>query len=103
MVLGFDGAVVSRTLTLSTLVTVRGRVVAPYGFTPVAGATVHLVDGSQDLGILPTALDGAFEFRNVTPSSSRFGLTQPLGLPGVRQPPPLRRHSRYASNCHSFR
>ncbi|MEO8035366.1 MAG: carboxypeptidase-like regulatory domain-containing protein, partial [Acidobacteriota bacterium] len=68
--LNFDGDSQTRTLLLSTLASVRGRVLAPDGYTPVAGAAVRLIDGSQDFGQQPTALDGSFEFRNVAPGSS---------------------------------
>jgi hypothetical protein len=67
--MNYDGDSQSRTLLLSTLASVRGRVLAPDGYTPVAGAAVRLVDGSQDFGLQPTALDGSFEFRNVVPNS----------------------------------
>src|SRR5262249_29701999 len=68
-VIGFDGAPVSKVLTLSTLSTVRGHVFMPDGYTPVAGAQVNLVDGAPDMGWVPAALDGSFAFPNVSPPS----------------------------------
>jgi hypothetical protein len=68
LVILFDGQRVDKTLELSTLASVTGRVFMPDGYTPVAGADVELTDGAQDVH-LPTALDGSFTFQNVAPSA----------------------------------
>ncbi|MGA7617237.1 MAG: carboxypeptidase regulatory-like domain-containing protein, partial [Thermoanaerobaculia bacterium] len=72
--INYDGEVASRTLTLSSLSSVRGHVFTIDGFTPVPGAAVRLVDSAQDHGWITTGLDGSFEFRNVT-SGSGFTVT----------------------------
>src|SRR5262249_25322489 len=66
--LGFDGQTVTKTLTLSTLARVRGRVLMPDQYTPVAGATVTINDNVQETNV-STGLDGSFEFKNVTPNA----------------------------------
>jgi hypothetical protein len=68
LTIGFDGQRVDKTLELSTLASVTGRVFMPDGYTPVAGADVELTDSAQN-NHLPTALDGSFTFQNVAPSS----------------------------------
>jgi Bacterial Ig-like domain/F5/8 type C domain len=80
--LGFDGDVQNRTLTLSTLSSVSGRVLASDGFTPVAGAAVHMIDGAQDFGSIPSGLDGSFTFYNVTPGSG-FTITADVTDNGI--------------------
>ncbi|HEV8432160.1 MAG TPA: Ig-like domain-containing protein, partial [Thermoanaerobaculia bacterium] len=79
---GYDGAVVSKTLTLSTLAEVRGHVFAPDGYTPVAGASAHLLDGAQDLGIAITGVDGSFDYKNLVPSSG-FTVTADYTVNGI--------------------
>ena len=62
----FDGDVQQKTLTLSTLASINGRVMSIDGYTPVSGATVSLV--GHDLQT--TGLDGSFSFRNASPNST---------------------------------
>jgi len=80
--IGYDGAVVPKTLTLSTLAEVRGHVFAPDGYTPVAGAAVHMTDNNQDLGIAVTGFDGSFDYKNIVPSS-RFSVTADYTINGI--------------------
>ena len=61
----FEGDVQSKTLTLSTLASINGRVMSIDGYTPVAGATVSLVGHD----IQTTGLDGSFSFRNASPGA----------------------------------
>ena len=63
--LGFDGDVQPKTLTLSTLSNISGRVISIDGYTPVSGASVSL--GGKDFQT--TGLDGSFTFRNLAPGS----------------------------------
>jgi len=80
--IGYDGAVVPKTLILTTLAEVRGHVFAPDGYTPVAGAAVHMFDNSQDLGIAITGFDGSFDYKNIVPSSS-FSVTADYTINGI--------------------
>jgi len=80
--IGYDGAVVQKTLILSTLAEVRGHVFAPDGYTPVAGAAVHMTDNNQDLGIAVTGFDGTFDYKNIVPSSS-FTVTADYTINGI--------------------
>ncbi|MCU1349489.1 MAG: hypothetical protein JWO56_2519, partial [Acidobacteria bacterium] len=80
--IGYDGAVVQKTLILSTLAEVRGHVFAPDGYTPVAGAAVHMTDNSQDLGIAVTGFDGSFDYKNIVPSS-HFSVTADYTINGI--------------------
>ena len=80
--IGYDGAVVQKSLILSTLAEVRGHVFAPDGYTPVAGAAVHMIDNSQDLGIAVTGFDGSFDYKNIVPSS-HFSVTVDYTINGI--------------------
>jgi hypothetical protein len=80
--IGYDGAIVQKTLTLSTLAEVRGHVFAPDGYTPVAGAAMHMTDNSQDLGIAITGFDGSFDYKNIVPGSG-FAVTADYTINGI--------------------
>jgi hypothetical protein len=56
---------------------VRGTVYEIDGVTPVAGASVRLSDGRQDVGSQLTATDGTFEFRSIAASTSDHRHRQP--------------------------
>ncbi|HEV2718851.1 MAG TPA: Ig-like domain-containing protein, partial [Thermoanaerobaculia bacterium] len=79
---GYDGAIVQKTLILTTLAEVRGHVFAPDGYTPVAGATVHMIDGAQDLGTAVTGVDGSFDYKNIVPNST-FSVTADYTINGI--------------------
>ncbi|MEO8215449.1 MAG: Ig-like domain-containing protein [Acidobacteriota bacterium] len=68
--LAFDGDAQSVILQLNKLSTVSGTVYQIDGVTPVAGASISLNDGAQSFGTQTTALDGHFEFQNVSAGRS---------------------------------
>ncbi|MCA1733411.1 MAG: Ig-like domain-containing protein, partial [Acidobacteria bacterium] len=68
--LAFEGDLQTIVLQLDRLASVRGTVYEIDGATPVAGASVRLSDGRQDVGTQLTATDGTFEFRNIAASTS---------------------------------
>jgi hypothetical protein len=80
--LTYDGALVSHTLQLNTLATVRGQVFAIDGVTPIAGASVTIYNGRSDPGPQTTGPDGRFEFRD-QPSSTYVTVTAQVTQSGI--------------------
>jgi len=80
--LTYDGALISHTLQLNTLATVRGQVFAIDGVTPIAGASVTIYNGRSDPGPQTTGPDGRFEFRD-QPSSTYVTVTAQVTQSGI--------------------
>ncbi|MGZ8832383.1 MAG: Ig-like domain-containing protein, partial [Thermoanaerobaculia bacterium] len=67
--LAYDGDLITHTLQLSKLATIRGTVYAIDGKTPISGAAVRLNDGVRDTGVAYTQPDGTFVYTDVPPSA----------------------------------
>jgi hypothetical protein len=82
LTLGYEGETRDVTLQLSSLGDVTGRVLSYDGQTPVAGASVRLVNSVAQYAPVTTGSDGGFKFAGV-PANTAFTLVADVTQDGI--------------------